>query len=154
MKTNSISEPYRLLLPVAVAFGLLGAAPALAGTIDVSIQSVSASAPSSGNSFEVDLTNNTASAVVIDAFSFGLLEASSTIVFTSATAATVNQTYIFAGAGNSFDVLFTGGVVSASAGAGFLIGGAIRRGRTVHGVVCCRPDQFGGHQLRLHPDRQ
>jgi hypothetical protein len=123
MKTNSISEPYRLLLPVAVAFGLLGAAPALAGTIDVSIQSVSASAPSSGNSFEVDLTNNTASAVVIDAFSFGLLEASSTIVFTSATAATVNQTYIFAGAGNSFDVLFNGGVVSASAGAGFLIGG-------------------------------
>src|ERR1039458_9374533 len=120
MKTNSISEPYRLLLPVAVAFGLLGAAPALAGTIDVSIQSVSASAPSVGNNFEVDLTNNTGGAVVIDAFSFGLLEASSTIVFTSATAATVNHTYIFAGAGNSFDVLFNGGIVSNSAGAGFL----------------------------------
>ena len=122
MKTNSISEPYRLLLPVAVAFGLLAAAPALAGTIDVSIQSVSALAPSTGN-FEVDLTNNTGGAVVIDAFSFGLLEASSTIVFTSATAATVNHTYIFAGAGNSFDVLFNGGFVSASAGAGFLTGG-------------------------------
>jgi hypothetical protein len=114
-----MSSSYRLLWPVAIAIGLLGAAPALAGTIDLSIQSVSASAPSVGNNFEVDLTNNTVSAVVIDAFSFGL-SANSNIIFTSATTATVNHAYIFAGAGNSFDVLFNGGIVSNSAGAGFL----------------------------------
>ena len=119
MKTDSMSSSYRLLWPVAIAIGLLGAAPALAGTIDLSIQSVSASAPSVGNNFEVDLTNNTVSAVVIDAFSFGL-SANSNIIFTSATTATVYHAYIFAGAGNSFDVLFNGGIVSNSAGAGFL----------------------------------
>jgi hypothetical protein len=123
MKIDSMSKSRRLWLPVAIAIGLLGAAPAPAGTIDFGIQNVSVAAPSSGDSLEVFLTNNTAGTVVIDAFTFGLTEATNTINFTSATVATVLHTYIFAGVGNSFDVSFNGGVVSDTAGAGFLTGG-------------------------------
>ena len=121
MKTTSMNKSCRLLLPVAIAIGLLGAAPAPAGTIDFSIQSVLASSPSSGNALEVFLTNNTAGAVVIDAFTFGLSEASNTIIFTSATTATVH-TYIFAG--NS---LF-GPTINNTAAAGSLTAGDLWAG--------------------------
>jgi hypothetical protein len=123
MKVDSMSKSRRLWLPVAIAIALLGAAPAPAGTIDFGMQSVSAAAPSVGNVFEVFLTNNTAGAVVIDAFTFGLIEASNTISFDLATVSTVPDTYIFAGGGNSLDALLNAGVVSNSAGAGFLTGG-------------------------------
>jgi hypothetical protein len=94
------SRSWRKILSVAVAGLLLDiAVPAHAGII-VSMQDVSAKAGTSGNTFEVDVTN-TGAAVDIAAFSFEIsVPASSGITFTGADINTSVNPYIFAG--NSF----------------------------------------------------
>jgi hypothetical protein len=114
--TNSISKPCRLLLPVAIIVALLAFAPVVAEastTLDLSIQSMSVFSPSTLDALEVDLTNDTSGDITVNAFSFEL-SANSGVIFTDATTATVNNTYIFAG--NSF----FGPDIVTSAGPGIL----------------------------------
>jgi hypothetical protein len=91
------SWSWRKVLSVAVAGLLLDAAlPAHAGII-LSVQSVSASAGTSGNTLEVDL-QNTGAPVDIAAFSFEISVAlASGVSFTGADTNTSVNTYIFAG---------------------------------------------------------
>jgi hypothetical protein len=101
-----------------IAIGLLGASSSSAGTLGLSLQCVLASSPSTGDSFEVDLTNSTGNAVVVNSFFFGFT-ANANFIFTSATTATTNSTYIFDGIGNS---LYAPDITS-TAGAGFISAG-------------------------------
>ncbi len=89
---------WRPILSVAVAALLLDiAVPAHAGLI-VSVQDVSATAGTTGNTLEVDLTNTGGAAVDIGSFSFEISVAgSSGVTFTSADIDTTVNTYIFAG---------------------------------------------------------
>jgi hypothetical protein len=90
-----MSKCCRRLLIAAAAVALLGSAPAQASLI-MTIQNVTTSPGSTGDSFEVDLTN-TGAAVTVGAFGFGLSEGSSNVVFESASTATTGDVYIFAG---------------------------------------------------------
>jgi hypothetical protein len=123
MGTNHINQSRWRLLPAVIAIGLLGAASSPAATLLLSLQSVLASSPSTGNAFEVDLTN-TGSDVVVNSFSFGLT-ANTQFIFTSATTSTVSSTYIFDGIGNSF---FGPDITTSSVGAGFIIVGDLWAG--------------------------
>jgi hypothetical protein len=98
------------ILSVAVAGLLLNTAvPARAGMV-ISVQSVSASAGSSGDTLEVDLQNTGASAVSVAAFSFELtVPGGSGISFDGADYNT-SQPYIFAGTS------FLGPTISISTG--------------------------------------
>jgi hypothetical protein len=91
---NPMRKP-DLLLPIVLAIALFGAAPARA-TMSFSIESVAVTSPSSGDAFEVFLTN-TGSAVDINSFTFELSISDTHFNFTSVTTATVPDTYIFAG---------------------------------------------------------
>lgn len=82
------------LLSTATAIVLFGVAPARA-SVTYSIQSVSSSSPGSGQ-FEVDLTNNNSSAIVVDSFAFGLSMPNASFTITGADCNTTN-TYIFSG---------------------------------------------------------
>jgi hypothetical protein len=117
MRTNHVNQARWRLLPAVIAIGLLGAVSSPAATLLLSLQSVQALSPSTGNAFEVDLTNNTGNAVVVGGFSFGLT-ASPDFIFTSATTAT-NSPYIFDGDS------FFGPDITSSMGAGFIIAGDI-----------------------------
>jgi hypothetical protein len=108
-----------LFARLAIATALVGAVPAQAA-LTYSMQSITALSPSSGNAFEVDLTN-TGPDQVIAAFSFGLSMTDTNFTFTSATTGSLVNTYIFAG-GNSFDDLLNSGVVSSTATVDSLIG--------------------------------
>jgi hypothetical protein len=80
------------LLAVAAA-ALLAAQPARADVI-VGVQSVPAVAGSTGNKFEVFLTN-TGAPITVAGFSFGVTSSNPGITFTQATTATTPHTYIF-----------------------------------------------------------
>jgi len=82
-------------MSAALAIVSLGSVPAGATTI-LTIQSILASSPSSGNTFEVDLTN-TGAPLVINTFSFELMMADTHFNFTSVTDGTLLNPYIFAG---------------------------------------------------------
>lgn len=101
MTTNRRISPTGFLLSAALV-ALLLLAPALrADGLDVSIApGVSASAGSTGNAFDVLLTNTGASAVTLAGFSFGIATADADITFTDATSST-STPYVFAG--DSFD---------------------------------------------------
>src|SRR5580692_2135167 len=90
-------------LSLAAAFMLLAAAPARA-TIVYSTQNVTEVSPSTGDTFEVDVTN-TGAAVVIDSFGFGLSLPTGFII-TNATDDTLVNPYIFAGNSLDDDTLF------------------------------------------------
>ena len=86
-------------LAAVATMAFLGAAQASASAIglDVSIQGgLSAASGTTGNSFEVDVTNTGPVADVIDSFAFEVATASVDITFTGSTDGTVNP-YIFAG---------------------------------------------------------
>ena len=79
-----------------IATALLGTAPLRASAVfTYSIQSVVSASPGTG-SFEVDLTNNSGAAAVVDSFDFGLSMPNASFTFTSARCDTTLNTYIFA----------------------------------------------------------
>ena len=84
---------------------VFGPAAAPAAVI-VSVQSVTAAAGSSGNALDVELTNSGRGALVIGAFTFGIVTANSHISFTDAGTQTT-AAYIF-GANSSFGPDLTG----------------------------------------------
>jgi hypothetical protein len=96
MNIKTINKSGGPLLTAVFVTGIGGAAPALAGSVglSVSLQGVTAASGSTGDFFEVDVKNNSSAADVIDAFQFELLSANSNIIFTSATIGTTNP-YIF-----------------------------------------------------------
>jgi hypothetical protein len=96
MNIKTINQSGGLLLTAVFIVGICGPAPAMAGSVglSVSLQSVLAAPGSNGDSFEVDVKNNATTTDVIDSFYFELSSASSNIVFTSATIGTTNP-YIF-----------------------------------------------------------
>lgn len=98
-------SPLRSWLLVGSAFFLLGPATARAGVI-LSGQSVFATAGSSGNSLDIDLTNSGPSAITIGAFTFGISAANPNISFTDASISTAAP-YIF-GANSLFGPDLTG----------------------------------------------
>ena len=82
-------------LAAAIVVCLLEAMPAHADTLTVSLSPLSdVAAGSTGNSFDVLLTNTSGSAVSIEAFFFEVQSSSSDITFTDATTAT-GTPYIF-----------------------------------------------------------
>jgi hypothetical protein len=90
---------HNVVVAAVATMGFLGAAPASAGTVGLilNIQSGLSAAPgTTGNSFEVDVTNNGTLADVIDSFAFEVATASAGISFTVSTDGTANP-YIFAG---------------------------------------------------------
>lgn len=93
-KFPNVRAPFRFLIPAALAVALL--CPALAeASIIISIQNVNANSPSSGNAFDVLLTNTGAGSVALGAFSFELTTADADITFFSATTATTLAPYVF-----------------------------------------------------------
>jgi hypothetical protein len=74
---------------------LLVFAGPLSGSLILNIQSTSASPNTSGNAFDVTVTNTGPSAVSIDGFTLGIHTASSLISFTDATTGTTVAPYIF-----------------------------------------------------------
>jgi hypothetical protein len=88
-----------LMLTAAIAIALLGAAPARAAVLyTYSIQSVSAASPSTGDEFEVDLTNNSGSPIVVNSFTFGI-QMPTGFTITAANCTTAVNTYIFSPTG-------------------------------------------------------
>jgi PEP-CTERM motif len=122
------------LVWAAIGVGI-GAAPAHASALyTYSIESVSAASPSSGDAFEVDLTNNSGAAVDVDSFEFGLNMPNANFIITGADCNTAVNTYIFAG--NSFfcpalasnilpDTTLNAGDLWAGAGNGFSLGAGV-----------------------------
>jgi len=90
MRLNYMRKSPWLLAAAAIAF--LGVVPARA-SVTYSIQSVSSSSPGSGQ-FEVDLTNNNSSAIVVNSFTFGLSMPNANFTVTNADCNTTS-TYIF-----------------------------------------------------------
>lgn len=87
-----------VLLAMGSTLALLCSVPARAAALTLSIQSpVFANPGTSGNSFDVLLTNTSGSLVSIGAFAFEFSTASSDVIFTDATTGTLAAPYIFGG---------------------------------------------------------
>jgi hypothetical protein len=96
-KTKLFGMPFRFLMPLVAAIlaGSLAAPPAQADNLVVSFSPLSdVAAGSTGNSFEVLLTNTLGPAASISGFFFEVTSSSSDVTFTDATTATVAP-YIF-----------------------------------------------------------
>jgi hypothetical protein len=96
-KTKYFAAPFHFLMPLAavVVLCLFAAAPAHADGLTVSLSPLSdVAAGSTGNSFDVLLTNSSGSAVSIEAFFFEVQSSSSDVAFTDATTAS-GTPYIF-----------------------------------------------------------
>ena len=89
-----------LLVPAALAALLLFSAPAQADFIFSLEPGITAAAGSTGNFFDVLLTNTGGSAVTVGGFSFGITTADTDITFTNADTSTTAP-YVFTG--DSFD---------------------------------------------------
>lgn len=97
MRTKTRNIATRLLLPAAAAALLLFAPALRADGLDVTIApGISAAAGSTGNAFDVLLTNSGTSTVTLAGFSFGITTADTDITFTNADTSTVAP-YVFAG---------------------------------------------------------
>src|SRR5437879_5508262 len=105
------------LMSGIVAF-LVYCAPARSGVLEISIQSpVNVTAGTSGNGFDIVLTNLSGPAVSIGAFTFEISTASADITFTGAVTSTLLEPYIFDGNslfGPDITVSNTGQDLSAS----------------------------------------
>jgi hypothetical protein len=110
MKRKTKNSRLMKLAPVALAAFLLFLQPARADFIFHVDQPIHANAGSSGNVFDVLLTNAGVSPVSIASFSFGISAASPAIAFTEANISTAVDAYIFSG-----DSL-AGPVISTSTG--------------------------------------
>jgi hypothetical protein len=104
---------YMLSLFCAATVAALAVQPARASLI-VSAQSVSAVVGTSGNTFDITLTNTGPTDVTIGGFSFGISTASPNIDFTGASTTTTTAPYIFAG--DSFVELPPGFPLNTSSG--------------------------------------
>jgi hypothetical protein len=96
-RTKFLRVPVLFLMPLATAIllCLLQGTPARADGLTVSLSPLSdVTAGSTGNSFDVLLTNSSGSAVSIEAFFFEVQSSSSDVTFTDATTAT-GTPYIF-----------------------------------------------------------
>jgi hypothetical protein len=117
MSFSRIDSRFTTVLMAGVAAFLLSSVPARANTI-ISLQSpINANAGTSGNGFDVLLTNSGPSAVSIAGFTFELSVSSTDIVLTNANTATLLDPYIFSGAstfGPIITVANTGQDLSAS----------------------------------------
>src|SRR5947209_8664720 len=83
------------LVLAALAVVLLTAGPARADLV-ISVQNVTATPGSTGNTIEVDLTNTTSATVTLGSFAFSLAVNNTNITFTSADNKTTAP-YVFAG---------------------------------------------------------
>lgn len=138
MTTITRINPAAFILSAALAALLLFAPASRADGLDVGIApGVTASAGSTGNSFDVLLTNTGASAITLAGFSFGIETADTDITFTDANTSTAAP-YVFAG--DSFDdtygfTLYTnslpGQIVEASDFSNSIFGDSIGAGATV-----------------------
>ena len=88
------SAPLVTVLRTAFVACLFASVAAHASTV-FNIQSSAAAAGSTGNVFDVTLTNTGPGAIDVRSFSFGFTASSVNIVFTSATTATTPAPYIF-----------------------------------------------------------
>jgi hypothetical protein len=104
------------LLPLLVA-GVLSAPAAWAGVIySIQMDTLNPAPGTTGDAFDVLLTNTGPSSLDIAAFSFGVFTADTDITLTEADVSTVVSSYVFAG--NSFVVAFLGSpVISITSGA-------------------------------------
>lgn len=89
-----------ILIPAALVAFLLFSSPARADFVFSLEPGITASAGSTGNVFDVLLTNTGSSSVTVAGFSFGITTSDTDINFTNATTSTVAP-YVFAG--DSFD---------------------------------------------------
>jgi len=94
-----LAQRSRVRSAILFALGTLatiGVSPAsLRADVVLNIQSLSAAAGSTGNTFDVTLTNTGSSSIAIGGFSFGLKVADTDITLTKATIATSPSAYIF-----------------------------------------------------------
>jgi len=130
------NSSYRLAILVGAAALVLCTPPARADGADLtcselclSIQSVTANPNTTGNVFDVLLTNETGASVTIGGFIFEVTTADTGITFTEATTATTVDPYLFAGdslLGPEIDVVSGGQTLEAAdfsaSGAGDAIG--------------------------------
>ena len=91
-RPRPISSRFPLLVGLALSLGLI-AAPSRADFV-VSVQSVTASAGSTGNALDVTLTNTGPTSATFSGFSFGLAPALG-LTFTAVTTGTTTAGYIF-----------------------------------------------------------
>jgi PEP-CTERM motif len=96
LKFTGMSSRLAMLLVGIMASYLPSSSVAHAELI-LTMESVTASAGSSGNAFDVELINTGPVAVAVGAFTFGIATANPNISFTDASTATVLAPYIFAG---------------------------------------------------------
>jgi hypothetical protein len=90
---EGIFSRFLMLLLTGITVCFLGSVTASASLI-VSIQSVTAAAGSSGDAFDVELTNTDSAALAVGGFSFGIVTANPDISFTDANTSTTAP-YIF-----------------------------------------------------------
>ncbi len=140
------------LLAVGSTLALLCFVPARAAALILSIQSpVFANAGSSGNSFDVLLTNTSASLVSIGAFAFELSTASSDVIFTDATTGTLSAPYVFSGnslfgpdiatAAGGQDLSASDAYAIAGAGATLSAGATVAIGHILFDVLASAPSE-------------
>lgn len=91
-----------ILVPAALAAIALFSAPARADFVFSLESGINATAGSTGNTFDVLLTNTGGSDVLVGGFSWGITTSDADITFTGADTSTVTP-YVFAG--DSFDVI-------------------------------------------------
>ena len=128
---------FGLFVPAALAALLLFSAPAHADFIFSLEPGITAAAGSTGNFFDVLLTNTGGSAVTVGSFSFGITTPDTDIIFTNADTSTTTP-YVFTG--DSFDdnngfTLYTnslpGQTVEASDASNSTLGDSVGAGATV-----------------------
>jgi len=167
MTPRSIST--LLAIATATALGIIAPASARAD-LSVTVQSVIVAPNSTGNSFDVTLTNTGPSAVSVGGFSFEITTTAAGINFTSATTATTIDPYVFAGhslfgptinttsgstldASDNYDVQASG--ITLAAGATVGLGHVFFDIGTTSGTVTLTPapatsvSDAGGHNLPI-----
>jgi hypothetical protein len=138
MRNKMRNVPLGILIPAVLAALLLFSPPARADGLVISLEpGIIASGGSTGNAFDVLLTNAGLSSVTLGAFSFGITTSDTDITFTGATTST-GAPYVFAG--DSFDdingfTLYTNSLPSQTLEASDLsnsgLGASIASGATV-----------------------
>src|SRR5689334_13095918 len=97
MSMNETLRTYRSYARLAALTLALAASPPLWANLILTAGSATAAAPSSGNSFDLTLTNTGPASVTVGGFSIAISVSDSHVSFTSATTATSTAPYIFFG---------------------------------------------------------
>lgn len=101
MRDRMRNTRFGILIPAVLVAFLLFSLPARADLVFSLEPGTTAAAGSTGNAFDVLLTNTGSSPVTVAGFSFGITTSDTDISFTGATTSTVTAPYVFAG--DSFD---------------------------------------------------